>query len=348
MFDLNKILRPNVKALKPYSSARDEFSNADIDGVFLDANENPYGSLNRYPDPYQKDLKAAISRIKGVPVKNIFLGNGSDEVIDICYRTFCQPGIDKAISFSPTYGMYGVSASINDVKMIDIPLDKSFNIEYDKVAPYLNDDKVKLLFICSPNNPSGNCMDKETIEKILSNFNGIVIIDEAYNDFSGVPSYSKELDKYPNLIVLQTFSKAYGLASIRIGMAFTSESIIGYFNKMKPPYNISKINQLAALERLNNMDDFSKQLNSILSERKTVVEELKKLPITIKVYPSDANFILAETTNANDIYNYLVDNNIIVRNRNTVVNNCLRITIGTSDENKKLIQALADYSTTNA
>lgn len=347
MFDLNKILRPNVKTLKPYSSARDEFSSSDTEGVFLDANENPYGILNRYPDPYQKELKIAISKIKGVPTNNIFLGNGSDEVIDICYRTFCRPGIDKAISFSPTYGMYGVSASINDIEMIDIPLNDSFNIDYDKVVPYFNDEKIKLLFICSPNNPSANCMNKETIEKILSNFKGMVIIDEAYNDFSGVPSYSKELDKYPNLIVLQTFSKAYGLASVRIGMAFTSTEIIGYFNKMKPPYNISKINQRAGLDRLNDMANFNEQLNVILTERERVTSELDKLNAILKVYPSDANFILAKTIDANGIYNYLVDKKVIVRNRNTVIDNCLRITIGTPKENDRLIQAIANYHKSN-
>lgn len=337
-FNLDKLLRPNVKTLAPYSSARDEFSGND--GVFLDANENPYGLLNRYPDPYQRQLKEAIAKVKHVATENIFLGNGSDEVIDICFRTFCTPGVDKAISFTPTYGMYQVSASINDVEMIAIPLDRNFEINYNDLEPYLGDKKIKLLFICSPNNPSGNCINQDTILKIINTFEGMVIIDEAYIDFADRPSLNQQLDKYPNLIVLQTFSKAFGLASIRVGMAFTSAAVISYFNKMKPPYNISKLNQQAALDRLLNMDNFNSQVATILAERERVTKELNKIGIVNKTYASDANFVLAETIDATAVYNYLVERKVIVRNRHSVVKNCIRITIGTPDENDNLIAAL--------
>lgn len=338
MFDLEKAIRTNVRTLSPYSSARDDFSGSE--GVFLDANENPYGKLNRYPDPYQSDVKRAIAKIKNVDVDRIFLGNGSDEVIDICFRTFCTPGVDKAITFSPTYGMYGVSAEINDVEMIKLPLDESFNIDFATLAPYLSQPNIKLIFICSPNNPSGNNMNRETIEKIISTFDGVVIIDEAYIDFSDQQSYNQRLDEYPNLVVMQTFSKAYGLASVRVGMAFTSKKIISYFNKIKPPYNISRLNQQAVLNKLNDMGDFKRELSSILSERERVVSELITMPAIKKVYPSDANFVLALTTDATGIYNYLVEKRVIVRNRHSVVKDCLRITIGTREENDKLIEAL--------
>ena len=338
MFDLENIIRPNVKLLTPYSSARDEFSGSE--GIFLDANENPYGMMNRYPDPYQRETKEAISKLKNVPAVNIFLGNGSDEIIDICFRTFCEPGKDKALTFTPTYGMYSVSAAINDVEMINVPLNDHFLIDIHKVEPYLNDKNLKLIFICSPNNPSGNLMRPEVVETIINEFNGIVIIDEAYIDFAGTESFNQKIEKYPNLIVMQTFSKAFGLASARVGMAFTSKEIISYFNKMKPPYNVSKPNQEAVMARISDEIATKREVAKILSERERLVDELIKISIVKKVYPSDANFVLAKCVDATAIYNYLVDRKVIVRNRHSVVNNALRITIGTPQENNALIAAL--------
>jgi histidinol-phosphate aminotransferase len=338
MFNLENILRPNVKLLTPYSSARDEFSGSE--GIFLDANENPYGMMNRYPDPYQRETKEAIAKLKKVPAENIFLGNGSDEVIDICFRTFCEPGKDKALTFTPTYGMYAVSAAINDVELINVPLNDHFLIDIDKVEPYLKDKNLKLIFICSPNNPSGNLMRPEVVETIINEFNGIIVVDEAYIDFAETESFNQKIAKYPNLIVMQTFSKAYGLASVRVGMAFTSKEIISYFNKMKPPYNVSKPNQEAVMVRLSEEARTKKEVAAVLSERKRVVDELVKIRIIEKVYPSDANFVLAKSVDATLIYDYLVDRKVIVRNRHSVVNNALRITIGTPEENNALIAAL--------
>ncbi len=338
MFDLENIIRLNVKLLTPYSSARDEFYGNE--GTFLDANENPYGMMNRYPDPYQRETKEAIAKLKNVPAENIFLGNGSDEIIDICFRTFCTPGTDKALTFTPTYGMYGVSAAINDTELIKVPLNDHFQIDISKVTPYLNDKNLKLIFICSPNNPSGNLMRPEVVETIISEFSGIVIVDEAYIDFAGTESFNHRIDKYPNLIVMQTFSKAYGLASARVGMAFTSKEIISYFNKMKQPYNISKLNQEAVMTRISEVEKTKKEITVILSERKRVMDELVKIRIVERVYPSDTNFVLAKTTDATLIYNYLVDRKVIIRNRHSVVNNALRITIGTPQENNALIAAL--------
>jgi len=338
MFDPDKLVRENVRDLIPYSCARDEFEGKE--GIFMDANENPYGSLNRYPDPYQKDLKAEVSRIKDIPAENIFLGNGSDEIIDLTFRIFCNPGIDKALTFSPTYGMYEVSASVNNVRMIRIPLDNNFQINPDPLSPYLNDRQVKLIFICSPNNPTGNCMNSEIVERIISSFNGIVLIDEAYIDFSGRPSMAGKLVKYPNLIVMQTFSKAYGMAAARVGMAFASSDILLYYNKMKPPYNISTINQKAILKKLRDPGSVAEQVKRIREQKELLSSELKKLAFTEEVFPSDSNFILARVKDAGFIYNYLVGRGIIVRNRSSVVNNCIRITVGKKSENRKLLNAL--------
>jgi len=338
MFDLDKLVRENVKNLIPYSCARDEFKGKT--GIFLDANENPFGKLNRYPDPYQRDLKAAISKNKGISEEKIFLGNGSDEIIDLCYRVFCNPGKDKALSFTPTYGMYEVSASVNDIKIIKVQLNESFQIDIEKTKPWLADNNVKLIFICSPNNPTGNCMEISDISYIISNFNGIVVIDEAYIDFTEKPSFIKMIDKYPNLIVMQTFSKAFGLAAARVGMAFSNPAILQYFNKLKPPYNISTINQIAALRKLEKAVEFKSQVLKIKNEKERLNADLKKLKITEKVYPSDANFILVKVSNATLIYNSLIDKHIIIRNRTSVINNCLRITVGTHTENNKLINAL--------
>jgi len=338
MFDLDKLVRENVKNLIPYSCARDEFKGKT--GIFLDANENPFGKLNRYPDPYQRDLKAAISKNKGISEEKIFLGNGSDEIIDLCYRVFCNPGKDKALTFTPTYGMYEVSASVNDIKIIKVPLNESFQIDIEKTKPWLADNNVKLIFICSPNNPTGNCMEISDISYIISNFNGIVAIDEAYIDFTEKPSFIEMIDKYPNLIVMQTFSKAFGLAAARVGMAFSNPAILQYFNKLKPPYNISTINQKAALRKLEKAVEFKSQVLKIKNEKERLNSDLKKLKITEKVYPSDANFILVKVSNATLIYNSLIDKHIIIRNRTSVINNCLRITVGTHTENNKLINAL--------
>ncbi len=338
MIDPEKLVRENVKTLTPYSCARDEYQGNE--GIFLDANENPFGNLNRYPDPYQKDLKSAVSRIKGIPSEKIFLGNGSDEIIDLCFRIFCRPGLDKALTFTPTYGMYQVSASVNDIQMVKIPLDENFLINYYDVKPWLPDRKLKLIMICSPNNPTGNCMDRAIIEKISRNFSGIVLLDEAYIDFADEPSFKESIDKYPNLIVMQTFSKAFGMASVRVGIAFASPAIIRYFNKMKPPYNISSVNQKTVMQRLQRTEVIKNEVRKIINERKRLSAELKKLRIIERVYPSEANFLLVKVLNAGYIYNYLVEFGIIVRNRSNIIDNCLRITVGTRPENNKLLKVL--------
>ncbi|MFT6500200.1 MAG: histidinol-phosphate aminotransferase [Crocinitomicaceae bacterium] len=338
MFELDKITRPNIRALQPYSSARDEFSGTD--GIFLDANENPYGDLNRYPDPYQRDLKQMISGIKNVDEKNVFIGNGSDEIIDLLFRIFCNPGKDKALTFSPTYGMYDVAAGINDVELIKIDLNQDFDIDFVSVEPYLSDPELKLILLCSPNNPTGNCLNQATVEKILSSFNGIVLIDEAYIDFSDRPSFLNQIDSYPNLLVSQTMSKAYGLAAARVGLAYSNTSIIALLNKVKPPYNVSALNQKAALDSLNNREEFERNKERILSEKIKLQVALEKLDLVKKIYPSEANFFLVETDDADGIYKMLVEEQIIVRNRNRVLRNCIRITVGSAEENKALIEAL--------
>jgi histidinol-phosphate aminotransferase len=338
MPDLNRLIRENVKELVPYSSARDEFRGTD--GIFMDANENPYGTLNRYPDPYQRELKTAISRIRSVPEENIFLGNGSDEIIDLCFRIFCNPGTDKALTFYPTYGMYEVSAAINDVKLIKVPLSDEFDIDVKRVSPLLKDKKIKLIFICSPNNPTGNSMSGFAIEKIISEFEGIVVIDEAYIDFSEKPSFKTLSRRYRNLIVMQTFSKAMGLAAARIGMAFMDPAMVHYFNKMKPPYNISTINQKAALKSLALFGESQKRIRLIKEERERLITGLKKISIIEKVFPSDSNFLLVKTKDADLIYSILIENKIVVRNRNTAVPGCLRITVGKVSENNKLLRTL--------
>ena len=342
MADIKSLVRENVIRLTPYSCARDEFQGSS--GIFMDANENPYGNLNRYPDPHQKELKASVSRFKGIEEEKIFLGNGSDEIIDLCFRIFCNPGIDSALTFTPTYGMYEVSASVNDVKVIKIPLNENFQIDIRKTEPLLSDKNLKLIFICSPNNPTSNSMNWADVEYIISKFNGIVVIDEAYIDFSEKPSFTKLIGKYRNLIVMQTFSKALGLASVRVGMAFSDPEIIQYFNKVKPPYNISSINQKAALERLGKTDGYRLQVQKIKAERERLAGRLKKIGITEMVYPSDANFLLLKVQNADYVYNTLINKSIIVRNRSNVIGNCLRITVGKQSENNKLINALKSIS----
>jgi len=338
MFDINLLVRDNVRALIPYSSARDEFHGKE--GVFLDANENPYGKLNRYPDPYQKELKSQISRIKKVPEENIFLGNGSDEIIDLAYRTFCRPGIDKALAFTPTYGMYEVCAGINDITFIKVPLTDKFQIDKDKAASALDDPFLKLIFICSPNNPTGNSINYADIESVIAGSRCIVLIDEAYSDFSGNQSFKNMTDKYPNLIVMQTFSKAFGLAAARIGMAFTNQQIVKYFNKLKPPYNISSLNQKAAIRQLIKYEKSMDQVRRIIRERERLKEALGKLKIVEKIFPSDANFLLVKIRDPDYVYNTLVERNIIVRNRSRIIPGCLRITVGTRSENNRLLTEL--------
>lgn len=338
MFELKNIIRKNILELQPYSSARDEFKGTK--GVFLDANENPYGHLNRYPDPHQSELKAALSELKKVDTKNIFIGNGSDEIIDLVYRIFCEPSVDKALTFSPTYGMYQVSAGINNIELIKIPLDDNFQIDIDKIKNDLNNYELKLIIICSPNNPTGNAMDKAAIRFILNNFNGIVVVDEAYADFSPHDSWVQDIAKHPNLIVCQTFSKAWGLAAARVGIAYANEAIIDLLNKIKLPYNVSLLNQQSALEALANFDEFDMRKKLIISEKKKLIKALEELPLIKKIYPSDANFILVEVDNADKLYNDLIDKKVIVRNRHQLVENCIRISIGKPQESLKLLEEL--------
>lgn len=336
-FDLQSIVRPNIMALKPYSSARDEFSGSE--GIFLDANENPYGTLNRYPDPHQKELKNTLSEIKNVSPCQIFIGNGSDEVIDLAYRIFCEPGKEKAIICPPTYGMYEVSANINNVGLQKIPLNADFQLNIAEILQKAKDDQlVKLIFICSPNNPTGNRVDN--IEKLLDHFNGMVVVDEAYIDFCPEYSLKSKINDYDNLIVMQTFSKAWALAGVRVGIAFAHEKIISLFDKTKPPYNVSLLNQRAALDALSDINKFEERRDMILQQKMYLADELSKIEIVKKIYPSDANFLLVEVSDANRVYNQLVQEKVVTRNRNSQVANCIRITVGTPEENGKLLEEL--------
>jgi histidinol-phosphate aminotransferase len=337
-FNLENIVRPNIWSLKPYSSARDEFTGKE--GIFLDANENPYGTLNRYPDPYQRQLKDKLSAIKNVSPENIFIGNGSDEVIDLAFRIFCEPDKDLALTFSPTYGMYDVSAAINNIGLIKLPLSKDFQIDLQVTRRFIDQENLKLVFLCSPNNPTGNTMSREAIEMILENFSGILIIDEAYIDFSSHASTIELIQKYPNLIVSQTFSKAWGLAAARVGIAYAHPQIIQLYNKVKPPYNVSTLNQRAALEALNAPEKFEKKKSIILKEKENLKADLQRCSLVKKIYPSDANFLLVEVGDADKIYNALVQQKVITRNRTKQVRNCLRFTVGTPEENNQLLQAL--------
>jgi len=338
MFDLERLVRPNIKALKPYSSARKEYTGTE--GIFLDANENPYGTLNRYPDPLQRELKQRLSALKGISEDCIFIGNGSDEVIDLALRIFCNPGTDKALTFSPSYGMYDVSSAINDVELIKLSLNASFQIDRETVLPYLEDPTVKLIFVCSPNNPTGNCFLEADILFLLEHFKGLVIVDEAYADFSEVESWVNRVGDYPNLIVSQTFSKAWGLAAARVGMAFTTPRIIELYNSVKPPYNVSKLNQKAAINALDNQKEYQAQIQQIKQGKTQLISALNQLELVEQIYPSDANFVLLKVKNANAIYQYLIDQQIIVRNRTKLVNNCIRITVGTEEENVALLEAM--------
>ena len=344
MKTLEELVRPNILSLKPYSSARDEYSGKEAH-VFLDANENPYNQpFNRYPDPLQRDLKAVIEKIKQVPASCIFLGNGSDEAIDLAYRCFTRPGIDNVVAIEPTYGMYKVCADINDVEYRPVLLDEHFQISAEKLLAAC-DDNTKIIWICSPNNPTGNNINREEITKVLEQFEGIVIIDEAYSDFSQEKPFRLELRNYKNLIVLNTFSKAWGCAAIRLGMAFAHPEIINIYNKVKYPYNVNLLTQQKAMEVLKEPYETDKVIRILLQERARLISAFRDLPICEGIYPTDANFFLAKMTDAQKIYDYLVNKGIIVRNRTRIslCNNCLRITIGTKTENAELLSALRQY-----
>jgi len=347
MFNINNILRENIKNLTPYSSARDEFQGEA--SVYLDANENAFGSpledqYNRYPDPLQYKVKMRLSEIKGVPARNIFLGNGSDEAIDVLFRSFCNPGVDNVILVPPTYGMYEVSANINDIKTKKVSLTAEYQLNLEGISQAI-DEHTKIIFICSPNNPTGNSINRDDVETLLANFDGLVVVDEAYINFSRQKTFIQELTEYSNLVVLQTLSKAWGLAGLRIGMAFASEEIIEVMNKVKPPYNINEASQQLALKALNNVEQVNEWIKETLAQRDKLVLALKDLDIVLDIYPSDANFILVKTTDPRGIYNFLVERGIIVRDRSKVdlCEGSLRITVGTPAENELLIKSLKQY-----
>ncbi len=340
--NIQDLVRENIKALKAYSSARDEFQGAKGNMVFLDANENPFNNgINRYPDPQQNIVKGMLSEIKGVPTKNILLGNGSDEVLDLIFRAFCEPKVDNIITLPPTYGMYEVLANVNDIAVIKIELDENFQPKVDEILKAAN-SSTKLLFLCSPNNPTANSFGSEKIEKLLKEFKGIVVVDEAYIDFSKEESWLNQLDAFPNLIVTQTLSKAYGMAGIRLGICYASESIIAVLNKIKPPYNVNELTQQRASKILLYREGLKKEIKVIMEERAMLMSNLKNISFIRKIYPTDTNFILLEVDDANKRYEELLKHGIVVRNRSNqpLCDNCLRITVGTSNENRKLIYAL--------
>ncbi|MCH3980401.1 MAG: histidinol-phosphate transaminase [Prevotella sp.] len=344
MKSLQELVRENIWNLTPYSSARNEYS-GHVAHVFLDANENPYNKpFNRYPDPLQTEVKKLVSKVKHVAPEKIFLGNGSDEAIDLPYRIFCRPGIDNVVAIEPTYGMYSVCAAINDIDYRPVLLDDNYQMHADSLLQAC-DENTKLIWLCSPNNPSGNNMKREEVVKVLENFDGIVIVDEAYSDFSNQRPFREDLDLYPNMIVLNTMSKAWGCAAIRLGMAFAQKEIIDLFNKVKYPYNVNALTQKQALEALSDPFETTKWVKTLLLERQRMIQAFSELPICMKVYPTDANFFLAKMTDAQVIYQYLVEKGIIVRNRTKVslCHNCLRVTIGTRSENNELLAALRQY-----
>jgi len=347
MFDLNRILRDNIRQLVPYSSARDEFKGEAQ--VFLDANENSLGSplskwYNRYPDPHQQKVKEALAKIKGIGPEHIFLGNGSDECIDLLYRAFCVPGKDNVIINPPTYGMYAVSAQINDVEIRRAVLLDDFQLDLVHLER-LVDEQTKIIWICSPNNPTANSMNRQDIEIVLNNFSGLVVLDEAYINFSRHRSFIQEIADYPNLVVLQTMSKAWGLAGLRLGMAFAGEGIIDIYNKVKPPYNINQATQELALKALDDVGQVNEMIRLLVTMREQLARDLAALPFVLTVYPSDANFLLMKTTDAHGVYAYLLRDGIVVRDRSKVelCQGCLRITVGTERENAELVEALKRY-----
>ncbi|MBB6458997.1 histidinol-phosphate transaminase [Flammeovirga kamogawensis] len=344
--DIQAFLRQHIKTMTPYSSARDEFEDVSTTNIFLDANENPYGTAlgepyNRYPDPYQRAVKQKISVLKDIPTKNIFLGNGSDEPIDLLYRAFVEPKEDNVIILPPTYGMYKVSAELNNVTCKEVALTTDLDLDVDGILAAV-DNNTKIIFVCSPNNPTGNAVSTDRIIALIEQFNGIVVVDEAYIDFSAQPSFIQKIEKYPNLIVLQTFSKAWGMAGLRLGMMFANAEIVRVFNVIKPPYNINQLTQEKALEALDNVDKVRDMVAKMLSERNRLVEEFKEMPLVKNIFPSDANFILIQVDNADANYQTLVDQGIIIRNRSKVLlcEQGLRISIGTKEENDVLLEKM--------
>lgn len=342
-FNLNDLVRPNILALEPYSSARSEFSGQAQ--VWLDANESPYnGPYNRYPDPLQKQVKTALAAIKGVPEQNIFLGNGSDECIDLAYRIFCRPGIDNVVAIAPSYGMYEVCADVNDVEFRKVALTDDYELDSAAMLAAA-DNHTKVMWICSPNNPTGNAFPAEQIEHLVSSFGGLVVVDEAYGDFSSQPSLRFKIGEHPNLLVMQTFSKAWASAGVRLGIAYASQEIIGLFNKVKYPYNVNVLTQRYALEHMQHIDEIEAQVADILSERYYLIGQLEGLEQVIDTYPTDANFVLTRVTDADGIYQHLCRQGIVVRNRNRVAKclGCLRITVGTREENDAVVAGIKSF-----
>lgn len=341
--NINNLVRENVKAMKPYSSARDEFEDFDTaDMIFLDANENPFeNGVNRYPDPQQATVKSVLAQQNGVDKNQILLGNGSDEVLDLLFRAFCEPRTDNVITLPPTYGMYGVLANLNAIENREILLSEDFQPQLEVIMKAV-DNNTKIIFLCSPNNPTGNSFSVESVQYLLENFNGLVVIDEAYIDFSDKASWIQKINDYPNLIITQTLSKAYGLAGIRLGICYASAEIIGVLNKIKPPYNVNELTQQRALHRLDNSTQIKEEISSIIKERELLLKVLNEVKFVTKIYPTEANFILIKVDNANQRYDELIAKGIVIRNRTTqpLCENTLRLTIGTEEENKKLMAAL--------
>ena len=340
--NIENLLRDNIKTIKAYSSARDEYKDASSDMVFIDANENPFQTnVNRYPDPQQSKVKSKLADIKGVKPSQILLGNGSDEILDLLFRAFCEPNQDNVITLPPTYGMYSVLADLNAVEVKTVLLDENFEPEVEEILVTQNNNS-KILLLCSPNNPTANSFNANKLEELINGFKGIVVIDEAYIDFSNQESWVNRLDHFPNLVVTQTLSKAYGLAGIRLGVCYASGFIISILNKIKPPYNVNQLTQNKALERLNDLDGVKQEVSSILEQRSLLAKALSQIPFIKEVYPSDANFLLAKVDDANQRYSQLIKSGIVVRNRTNqlLCDNCLRFTIGTEEENKLLVKIL--------
>lgn len=335
---IEHLIRENIKKLVPYSSARSEYT--EKEGLFLDANENPFGSHNRYPDPLQLELKEKLAQEKGIKPSQLFLANGSDGIVDVTYRVFCEPNRDKALNFPPTFGMYTVAANLNNVELLSLPLNDNFQIDRSQLEKHIHDENLKVIFVCSPNNPTGNHMHREEINYILDNFKGITVIDEAYIDFNERASYSELLVKYPRMVILQTMSKSWALAGARVGMAIMSEELITYYNKVKTPYNVSSIDQQAAMDALADKATFEQNLHTILSEKERVKKGFEQSKLIEKIYPSDTNFFLVKATDGEALYKQLITHKIVVRNQHRIIPNCLRITIGKPEENNQLLTAL--------
>jgi histidinol-phosphate aminotransferase len=343
IFDVNNLVRKNIKNMKSYSSARDEFTDFNTKMIFLDANENPFeNGVNRYPDPQQNSVKLALAELKKVNVNQILLGNGSDEVLDLLFRAFCEPSKDNVITLPPTYGMYGVLADLNAIENREVVLNSDFQPNVKSILESV-DANTKIIFLCSPNNPTGNSFSNKSISELLDNFDGLIVLDEAYIDFSEKESWLTKIEKYPNLVITQTLSKAFGMAGIRVGILYASASIIAILNKIKPPYNINVLSQEKALERIKDSDKNSLEIQSILENKRELLEQLSKIKYIEKIFPSDANFVLIKVDDASKRYNQLIDFGIVIRNRTTqlLCENCLRITIGTKSENEKLINTLS-------